>query len=59
MTRALRQAEKALRSALAKAQNYESPMLSADYRVALEKIARNLSKRLAALSPSERRLALQ
>lgn len=59
MTSAVRRAEKALRGALAKTQNYDSPLLSAEDRTALEKIARKLSKRLAALSPSERRLALQ
>lgn len=59
MTSAVRRAEKALRTALAKTHNYDSPVLSAEDRTALEKIARKLSKRLAALSPSERRLALQ
>lgn len=59
MTSGVRQAEKALRAALAKAQNYDSPVLSAEDRAALDKIARSLSKRISALNPSERRLALQ
>jgi hypothetical protein len=59
MTDAVKRAENALRAAVAKTRNYDSPKLSAEDRAALAKIARSVSKRLESLSPRERRLALQ
>ena len=59
MNRELKQAEQALCAALAAVKEFESPLLSATDRVALDEIARRVAERLAALSAQERRLALQ
>ena len=59
MNTEVKQAAKALRAALAAVREYESPVLSDEDRAQLDKIARRVSERLAALNAEERRLHLQ
>jgi hypothetical protein len=59
MNRQVREAGRALEAALAAVKEFESPVLSAEDRKALEEIAHRVEERLRVLGAEERRLHLQ
>jgi hypothetical protein len=59
MNAQVREAGRALEAALEAVKEFDSPVLTDADRAVLDKIARRVAKRLAALSLEERRLALQ
>jgi hypothetical protein len=59
MNAQVREAGRALEAALEAVKEFDSPVLTAADRAELDKIARRVAERLAALNLEERRLSLQ